>query len=174
MNQSFEQEVGVEAEAEAEAGVEDVYLPTTETLAKMVPPKNVAHNLPRNKMILTLHVLHGWSIQKIAELYNLSIPMVKRILKQTKSEGYLRELEEVIEKNFDALFGKYVKTLSDAMDSNDMQVALAGCALFQKSHQRFKETMGKNTTAEDVVKELIKQEDLPENVSVLKTGTNDG
>ena len=122
-----------------------------------LPPKKSAYNLPRNKAIANLFIVNGWSPHKIAEHYNVTVTTVWNVLKSPRVKEYIKELEGQIDEHFEKLFGKFVQTLSDAMDSPDPQIALAGAALYSKTAKRFQQLGGSGLSAEDVIQQLIQK-----------------
>lgn len=126
-----------------------------------VRKKGAMNNFARDRAVANLVYLSGWSLKKVADFYEMTPENVGVILKKEKVKKHIKQLEQDLNLHYDNLFGKFVSTLSDAMDSCDPQIALAGAALYAKTHNRFKDFNEKGLTAEDVIQKLISNRNSP-------------
>jgi hypothetical protein len=114
---------------------------------------------PRHAFVLALH-LSGKKTSEIAEITGYNLQYIYRILNQDEEILALRQQHlSILDKEFEAMWAKVMKTVEDAIDDGDVDVRLRAVDIWMKAMKRYKtdtQIAGTvNLTAEDIVVQIL-------------------
>lgn len=133
-------------------------LPVREEKFREVNQKSPVSGFQR---LVAVRFASGEAVTSIAKGVSQSTSRIWAILRQPDVKAYLAEIREIYNAEMEALFGKVVETLREALNSSDHTIALSGAALHMKIMERLK---GKTeeVTAEDVINRILSGEETHE------------
>lgn len=116
--------------------------------------KKLSRLTGRHVAIIKLHLL-GLRNKDIAEKMKVTDATVSIVLRDPLSQRYLQRSYEDIDLEFNALYGKSVGVLSEAMDSDRMADRLRSVDIIFKGRGKYLEADQGKETAEDVIKRVL-------------------
>jgi len=128
--------------------------------------KKEKHLSPKQRLALRLYAC-GFTQEEIAEQYKLTPNAVSKMVTLPESQEYMKRIQEELDEEFQRLYGLVISSIRAGLSSLDMNSRLAASALWLKSSG--KESLKLKLSAEDIIQELRKGNEIPLNKNLLES-----